>query len=399
MKLRILVADDSITIQKIVAMAFENQGAEVEGIGNGQEAFDKIHDFKPDIILADVDMPGLDGFQLSQKIKSTPDLAHIKILLLASDFEDFDDVQFKKCLADNHISKPFKSDNIVKMVTGVMEGESAAGNEPVLSEGNSKEEVETEELSLEELLESVEKLSADSIEMEDPSKETGVSMQDKEEIIEEEPVSSDTDMLGQMIQEVEFQNEGEVSQPPLEDEESVQEDQNFEDDIDVYAEVQAGNVENLDDLDSAFKEIVAEESKQVFTSGLKESEISNLGSITPEPEDLLERIAPSVFSDKERRPQTAEEIQENINSMTDPSSFSSVHYKDSISQENDDRFIQFTEQQARQIIEKSLGTSLQQEVLGMSEIITKTVREVVREIIPDIARSVIREEIDKIKRI
>ena len=79
MKLRILVADDSITIQKIVAMAFENQGAEVEGIGNGQEAFDKIHDFKPDIILADVDMPGLDGFQLSQKIKSTPDLAHIKI--------------------------------------------------------------------------------------------------------------------------------------------------------------------------------------------------------------------------------------------------------------------------------------------------------------------------------
>ena len=224
-------------------------------------------------------------------------------------------------------------------------------------------------------------------------------MSKKEEIIEEEPVSSDTDMRGQMIQEVEFENEGEVSQPPLEDEESVPEDQNFEDDIDVYAEVQAGNVENLDDLDSAFKEIVAEESKQVFTSGLKESEISNLGSIIPEPEDLLERIAPSVFSDKERRPQTAEEIQENINSMTDPSSFSSVHYKDSISQENDDRFIQFTEQQARQIIEKSLGTSLQQEVLGMSEIITKTVREVVREIIPDIARSVIREEIDKIKRI
>ena len=285
------------------------------------------------------------------------------------------------------------------MVTGVMEGESAAGNEPVLSEGNSKEEVETEELSLEELLESVEKLSADSIEMEDPSKETGVSMQEKEEIIEEEPVSSDTDMLGQMIQEVEFQNKGEVSQPPLEDEESVQEGQNFEDDIDIYAEVQAGNVENLDDLDSAFKEIVAEESKQVFASGLKESEISNLGSIIPEPEDLLERIAPSVFSEKERRPQTAEEIQENINSMTDPSSFSSVHYKDSISQENDDRFIQFTEQQARQIIEKSLGTSLQQEISGMSEIITKTVREVVREIIPDIARSVIREEIDKIKRI
>ena len=45
MTLRILVADDSITIQKIVAMAFANEDVEVEGIGNGQEAFDKIPDF------------------------------------------------------------------------------------------------------------------------------------------------------------------------------------------------------------------------------------------------------------------------------------------------------------------------------------------------------------------
>mgnify|MGYP003308016641 CR=1 FL=1 len=88
MTVRILVADDSITIQKIVAMAFANEDVEVEGIGNGKEAFDKIQEIKPDIVLADVDMPGLNGFELSQKIKSTPDLASIKVLLLASDFED-----------------------------------------------------------------------------------------------------------------------------------------------------------------------------------------------------------------------------------------------------------------------------------------------------------------------
>ena len=50
MTIRILVADDSITIQKIVAMAFGNEDAEVQGIGDGQEAFDKVPDFKPDII-------------------------------------------------------------------------------------------------------------------------------------------------------------------------------------------------------------------------------------------------------------------------------------------------------------------------------------------------------------
>ena len=66
---------------------------------------------------------------------------------------------------------------------------------------------------------------------------------------------------------------------------------------------------------------------------------------------------------------------------------------------NDDRFTQVTGEQARYILEKSLDTSLKKEIAEMPEIIIKTVREVVREILPDIARSVIREEIDKIKRI
>jgi len=394
MTLRILVADDSITIQKIVSMAFANEDVEVEGIGNGKEAFDKIPDFKPDIVLADVDMPGLNGFELSQKIKSTPDLASIKVLLLASDFEDFDEENFKKCLAENHISKPFKSDNIVQMVTRVMGGDSAVKNEPALSNSVSEDVELDEEPSLEELLESVEKLSTDSIETEDLIEET-TPMQEKAEMDRRDPVASGTDISGQMIQEVEPQNEGEIARPTFEAEENAQEEQNFEDNFEVYQDVQPQKMENIDDLDSAFKEIVAGESKQAANYGTRESEISNLGSIVPEPEDLLERMAPSAFSDKERRPHTADEIQENINSMTDPSSF----YHEMAFESNDDRFIQVTGEQVRQILEKSLDTSLQKEVSGMSEKIIKTVREVVREIVPDIARSVIREEIDKIKRI
>ncbi|MEC9423973.1 MAG: response regulator, partial [Nitrospinota bacterium] len=295
MTLRILVADDSITIQKIVAMAFANEDVEVEGIGNGKEAFDKIPDFKPDIVLADVDMPGLNGFELSQKIKSTPDLASIKVLLLASDFEDFDEENFKKCLAENHISKPFKSDNIVQMVTRVMGGDSAVKNEPALSESISEDVELDEEPSLEELLESVEKLSTDSIETEDLIEET-TPMQEKAEMDRRDPVASGTDISGQMIQEVEPQNEGEIARPTFEAEENAQEEQNFEDNFEVYQDVQPQKMENIDDLDSAFKEIVAGESKQAANYGTRESEISNLGSIVPEPEDLLERMAPSAFS-------------------------------------------------------------------------------------------------------
>jgi len=445
MTVRILVADDSITIQKIVAMAFENEDAEVEGIGDGQEAFDKIPDFKPDIVLADVDMPGLDGFELCQEIKENPELAKIKVLLLASDFEDFDEERFKKCQAENHISKPFKSDDIVQMVTRVLEGATAteSEDEPSLSESFTADEPNTDdEPSLEELLASVEKLSTDSMETtddpiegiddvplpveaeinEEPSAASdddvlGQLIQEVENEISHDPapvISSDDDILGEMIQEVQTELEESATEPELvspervapELEEPALEEQSFSEDFEVYAEVQTGKMENLDDLDSAFKEIVAGDPKQpsIVSSEVKESGISALGGIVPEPEDLLERMAPGAFSESERRPHTADEINENLNAITGPSSFGSTHYQDSRLQEkdfenNDDRFIQVTGEQVRHVLEKSLGSSLQKEMSGLSDIIVKTIREVVREITPEIARSVIREEIEKIKRI
>ena len=120
MKSKILVADDSITIQKIVAMAFEHEDTVVEGIGDGEEAYNKLDDFRPDIVLADVEMPGYNGFELSQKIKQSDDFHSTRVLLLASDFEEFDEDQFRNCLADDHISKPFKSDDIFNKVNELL---------------------------------------------------------------------------------------------------------------------------------------------------------------------------------------------------------------------------------------------------------------------------------------
>ena len=434
MTIRILVADDSITIQKIVAMAFENEDAEVEGIGDGQEAFDKVPGFKPDIVLADVDMPGLDGFELCQKIKGNSELANIKVLLLASDFEDFDEGRFKESQAENHISKPFKSDDIVQMVTQVMKGESALETAVLPDSVEEKDD----EPSLEELLASVERLSTDSMEMADDPiedvsppvelvesvKEEAVPpFEEHEEIIEEpstaidddilsqmmqdveseissEPtpiVSSNDDVLGEMIQEVETQLEEGIPEPELAPEEPVLEDEeNFEEDFEIYAEVRSQKMESLDDLDSAFKEIVSGDTKQPVE--MKEAGMSVLGGIVPEPEDLLEKMAPGAFSGAERLPHSSEEIREHLNA--DTSSSESTRYQNSPNYENsDDRFIQVAGEQVRQILERSLDSSLQKEMSGLSDILVKTIREVVREITPEIARSIIREEIEKIKKI
>ena len=376
MTVRILVADDSITIQKIVAMAFENEDAEVEGIGDGQKAFDRIPEFKPDIVLADVDMPGLNGFQLCKKIKGASDLKNIKVMLLASDFECFDEELFKKCRAENHISKPFKSVDIVEMVTRVMEEGDTAGDadEPALQENITEEEAgndNDDEPSLEELLESVEKLSIDS-----------------QKILDTEGIIED------------------IEDAPLLDEfeEPEMEEQTFSED--VYAEVQPRNRGNPEDLDSAFKEIVAGDLKQqsVSSSNIKESEMSALGGIIPEPEEPLERVAPGAFSESERRPHPAEEIDENQNPLTGSSLFESTHYQGSHLQEREyensrGALDKVTGEQVKHILEKLLDSSMQNEMTGLSETIVKTIREVIREITPEIARSVIREEIEKVKKV
>ena len=439
MTIRILVADDSITIQKIVAIAFENEDAKVEGIGDGQEAFDKVPDFKPDIILADVDMPGLDGFELCQKIKGNPELANIKVLLLASDFEDFDEDRFKECQAENHISKPFKSDDIVQMVTQVMTGESALETAVLPDRVKEKDN----EPSLEELLDSVERLSrdsTDSMEMTDdpvedipPAAELVESLEEEavprfeehleEEIVEEPSAAIDNDILsqmiqgvdgeissgpaltassndnvlGEMIQEVETQLKEQVSEPELPTEGPVLEEQgSFAKDLEVCAEVRSQKMESFDDLDSAFKEIISGDAKQPVE--IKKPKMSVLGGIVPEPEDLLEKMAPGAFSGAERRPHGSEETQEQLNA--DPTSSESTLYQNSRNYENsDERFIQVAGEQVRQILERSLDSSLQKEMSILSDILVKTIREVVREITPEIARSIIREEIEKIKKI
>ena len=154
---KILVADDSVTIQKIVAMAFENEDAVVEGIGNGKEAFDHLQNFSPDVVLADVDMPGYNGFELSRMIKESSEFHSVAVLLLASDFEDFNEHLFKESRADDHISKPFKSDDIVQRVKELLSHEPAAGPaeemEPDLMWDDEEDEEEVLALSEDDMVE------------------------------------------------------------------------------------------------------------------------------------------------------------------------------------------------------------------------------------------------------
>ena len=106
---KILLADDSITIQKVVELSFADEGVEVVCVNNGREAIDRLENFQPDIVLADVFMPQVNGYQLCEYIKRSEKLKHIPVMLLVGSFEPFNESEARRVGADDTLTKPFQS--------------------------------------------------------------------------------------------------------------------------------------------------------------------------------------------------------------------------------------------------------------------------------------------------
>ena len=106
---KILLADDSITVQKIVKLTFSDEGIEVVAVGNGELAVQKIEEMRPDLVMADVFMPGKDGYEVCEYVKTHPDLRQTPVILLVHAFEPFDQEHALRVGADQHLTKPFQS--------------------------------------------------------------------------------------------------------------------------------------------------------------------------------------------------------------------------------------------------------------------------------------------------
>ncbi len=116
MSIKILLADDSITIQKVIGIIFGGEEYSLTVVDNGKAAIDKAHDVSPDVLLIDALMPGMSGYEVCEAIRATPALANKPILLLTGSFEPFDEVRAKSCGADDFLAKPFESQQIVTKV-------------------------------------------------------------------------------------------------------------------------------------------------------------------------------------------------------------------------------------------------------------------------------------------
>ncbi len=113
---RLLLADDSVTIQKVVGIIFSNEDYELAVVDNGNAALEKAREFHPDIMLVDALMPGIDGYEVCQEIRRDSALKNTPLLLLTGAFEPFDEDKARQCGADDFISKPFDSQSLIESV-------------------------------------------------------------------------------------------------------------------------------------------------------------------------------------------------------------------------------------------------------------------------------------------
>ena len=174
---KLLLADDSITIHKVVELILSGEGFEIKAMNNGEDALAAIPNFNPDIVLADVEMPRMNGYLLCEKIKQDPSTSTIPVLLLAGAFEPFDEESAKRVGADGFVIKPFDAQELINKIEEAIAPSGAFG---IPQAPPAAEAAEEEDLwAMEEIIEpgEIEKIL--------PEEEAGIEKEDTYKAAEE----------------------------------------------------------------------------------------------------------------------------------------------------------------------------------------------------------------------
>ena len=116
MTLKVLLADDSAAIKKVVQLSLQDLGVELKAISSGKEAFEVAKQFKPHIAFIDVLLPQKSGYEVATEIKKDGLSLKYPVVLLWSAFMAFDEAKYKSCGADAKLEKPFDSSALRDLV-------------------------------------------------------------------------------------------------------------------------------------------------------------------------------------------------------------------------------------------------------------------------------------------
>jgi CheY-like chemotaxis protein len=113
---KLLLADDSETVQRVIELTFADENVQVVSVSDGLQAIERIKTDRPDIVLADVEMPERNGYEVAAFVKGDPSLVSIPVLLLAAAFEPIDEGRARAIGCDGVLVKPFEPQMVVNRV-------------------------------------------------------------------------------------------------------------------------------------------------------------------------------------------------------------------------------------------------------------------------------------------
>ena len=129
---RLLLADDSVSVQRIIELTFVDQDVDVVAVGGGHAAIENIRRQPPDIVLADTRMPEGDGYEVADFVRKDPDLSRIPVVLLTGAFDPIDTVRAQEVGSRGVLVKPFEAQEVIGTVRDLLAaGDGAAASSPV----------------------------------------------------------------------------------------------------------------------------------------------------------------------------------------------------------------------------------------------------------------------------
>ncbi|HBE72890.1 MAG TPA: hypothetical protein DDW31_02130 [candidate division Zixibacteria bacterium] len=120
MQKKIMVVDDEPYIARVIKFKLEQEGYAVISANDGVTGLDRIRQEKPDLVLLDVMMPGLTGYEVCQQVKADADLQGIPVVFLTAKGQERDREQGLNLGASDYITKPFSPNRLLELVKSII---------------------------------------------------------------------------------------------------------------------------------------------------------------------------------------------------------------------------------------------------------------------------------------
>jgi DNA-binding response OmpR family regulator len=380
MSRKLLLADDSITIQKVVELVLSEEDFQIKAVNNGNDALNQVEVFHPDVVLADIEMPGVNGYQLCDKIKKNSATAHISVLLLAGAFEPLDEDLAKNVRADDYIVKPFESQELINKINAVLTtagtvDEAAVTEAPVAEAPGEAEEVH--EIARETVA------GVEAVETVEVAESAGATEEDLWAMGEAEPLESKTDA-----------NVWEIDEGEAVAAESVEAE---------MAEMDmAAGVEEVHAVEEVVAQVEEPEPSVIETTSF-ETPIETVPYEEPVVEEpvVSAHVTPhEPVSAQEVQMPSSEEVTRSVKDSVKGqigALVGQVDVKSIISESIKPLILESVEKSLHEVLPELLQSSLKEMLQGSMSSINKQIENVVWETVPDLAENIIKKEIEKIK--